>query len=212
MNDKQQPRNEFGKLFHPIPHLVAFAIWAPIAIIVIAGGANTSATLLSDVHQTTGSVKQFIADHPEASDVSGTGYTVSGENSVIAFGTPQDYIVCGYNSAGSPDWFKYASLTDTITSGNGSEAGLCGEPDQRSNVSHAPRVLTPEELAADTSVSVSGTGGVLTPDGGVDLGAGSSTPTNAGSPSAALSAFGGQPASPTTSDASQSQAAVEVTK
>lgn len=98
-------------------------------------------SLKSDVDSTLVRVEDFLAENPNATDVFDVIPQVSGSNGVAVFGTPADYIICAYNAEGSPNWYKYSSAMDWLKSGNGSEAGLCGEPNQKNIISEKPRFL-----------------------------------------------------------------------
>ncbi|MHC2184823.1 hypothetical protein ACVLV4_000447 [Rathayibacter agropyri] len=129
---------------------------------------NIANSVDSDVRNTANAVNQFVAANPAATDVSAVMPTVTGTNKVIAFGSAADFVVCGYNEAGSTDYFKYTSVTGEFTGANGSEAGLCGEQSQTLT---SPTFVTgssdPVTIGAPVD-TVSGSGGALATAGEVN--------------------------------------------
>lgn len=102
---------------------------------------NVSLNVRADVVSTTTAVQDYIAANPNSVDMFEVIPTVTSNNSIIVFGTPSDFVVCGYNAAGTPDWWKYTSTSERTFGGEGSEAGLCGEPNQKNIVSEEPHFL-----------------------------------------------------------------------
>lgn len=94
---------------------------------------NVAATvsLAQDISSTTAAVEEFIAEHPDATDISVVSPSAREGNMIVHFGTADNYTICGMNAFGSPDWIRYTSDDDRTATGNGSDNGLCAIPDQK---------------------------------------------------------------------------------